>query len=133
MASWYESHIDRKIREAQERGQFDNLPGAGKPLSDHGREYYEDWWVKDWLRREGATAGALPPTLALRREAQDLRDNIDRRTSEDDVRAYVAGLNEQLRKARAGLLDGPPVLLPPIDAEVAVRGWRDRRARRSAR
>ena len=133
MASRYESHIDRKIREAQERGEFDDLPGAGRPLSDHGREYDEDWWVKDWLRREGATAGALPPTLALRREAQDLRDNIDRRTSEDDVRAYVAGLNEQLRKARAGLLDGPPVLLPPIDAEVAVRGWRDRRARRSAR
>ncbi|MEU8234056.1 DUF1992 domain-containing protein [Actinoplanes sp. NPDC048967] len=132
MASWYESHIDRKIREAQEQGQFDNLPGAGKPLSDHGREYDEDWWVKDWLRREGATAGALPPTLpptlALRREAQDLRDSIDRRTSEADVRAYVAGLNEQLRKARAGLLDGPPVLLPPIDADKAVRGWRERRA-----
>jgi hypothetical protein len=48
MASWYESHIDRKIREAQEQGQFDNLPGAGRPLSDHGREYDEDWWVKDW-------------------------------------------------------------------------------------
>jgi hypothetical protein len=86
-------------------------------------------WVKDWLRREGAAAGALPPTLALRREAQDLRDSIDRRTSEDDVRAYVAGLNEQLRKARAGLLDGPPLLLPPIDVEKAVRGWRERRSR----
>ncbi|WP_433731169.1 hypothetical protein ACQP2Y_21995 [Actinoplanes sp. CA-051413] len=89
-------------------------------------------WVKDWLRREGATAGALPPTLALRREAQDLRDSVDRRTSEADVRAYVAGLNEQLRKARAGLLDGPPVLLPPIDADKAVQGWRERRARKAS-
>ena len=133
MTHWYETSIDRQLREAAERGEFDHLKGAGKPLRDHGREYDEDWWVKDWLRREGATAGALPPTLALRREAQDLRDNIDRRTSQEDVRAYVAGLNEQLRKARAGLLDGPPVLLPPIDAEVAVRGWRERRARRSAR
>lgn len=132
MASWYESHIDRMIREAQEQGEFDNLPGSGKPLSDHGREYDEDWWVKDWLRREGATAGALPPTLALRREAQDLRETIDRRTSEADVREYVAKLNEQLRKARAGLLDGPPVLLPPLDADEAVRGWRERRARRRA-
>ena len=120
------------IREAQEQGQFDNLPGAGKPLSDHGREYDEDWWVKDWLRREGATAGALPPTLALRREAQDLRDSIDRRTTEAEVRSYVIGLNEQLRKARAGLLDGPPVLLPPIDVEVAVRGWRERRVRKAS-
>ena len=127
MASWYESHIDRKIREAQEQGEFDNLPGTGKPLSDHGREYDEDWWVKDWLRREGGSGGVLPPTLALRREAQDLRETIDRRTSEADVRDYVANLNEQLRKARAGLLDGPPVLLPAIDPETAVRGWRQRR------
>ncbi|WP_199509657.1 J-domain-containing protein [Nucisporomicrobium flavum] len=130
MASWYESHIDRKIREAQEQGQFDDLPGSGKPLSDHGREYDEDWWVKDWLRREGATAGALPPTLAVRREAEDLRETVDARRSEAEVRAYVAALNEQLRQARAGLLDGPPVLLPPLDADEVVRGWRERRAAR---
>src|SRR4051812_22314328 len=128
MVSRYESDIDRKIREAQEQGQFDNLPGAGKPLSDHGRDYDEDWWVKDWLRREGASPGALPPTRALRREAQDLRESVDRCAWEADVRPYVAGLNEQRRKARAGLLDGPPVLPPPLDPDEAVRGWRSRRA-----
>jgi hypothetical protein len=129
MASRYESHLDRKIREAQEQGQFDNLPGTGKPLSDHGQEYDEDWWVKDWLRREGAAAGALPPTLALRREAEELRDTLDRYFSEADVRAHVARLNEQLRKARAGLLDGPAVPLRPVDADAAVQGWRERRTR----
>ncbi len=40
----------------------------------------------------------------------------------------MTGLNEQLRKARAGLLDGPPVLLPPLDADKVVRGWRARRS-----
>ncbi|WP_067500663.1 DUF1992 domain-containing protein [Actinoplanes sp. TFC3] len=129
MAYWYESHIDRKIREAQEQGQFDDLPGTGKPLSDHGQEYTEDWWVQDWLRREGASAGALPPTLAVRREAEDLQETIDKRHTEQEVRSYVAALNEQLRKARAGLLDGPPVLLPPLDADKVVRGWRERRRR----
>ncbi len=73
VGTWYESHVDRKIREAQEQGQFDDLPGAGKPLSDHGREYDENWWINDWIRREGAAGGALPPTLALRREAEDLK------------------------------------------------------------
>src|SRR5687768_14261876 len=27
------SHVDQMIREAQRRGDFDNLPGAGKPLN----------------------------------------------------------------------------------------------------
>ncbi|GAA2580093.1 DUF1992 domain-containing protein [Winogradskya consettensis] len=133
MGGYYESHIDRKIREAQEQGQFDNLPGAGKPLSDHGREYDEDWWVKDWLRREGAAGGALPPTLAVRREREDVEVTVDKRHSEDEVRAYVSALNEQLRKARAGLMDGPPVLLRPLDADRVVRGWRERRVRPSSR
>src|SRR5438105_12648242 len=30
--SWIEIIADRKIREAQEEGAFDNLPGKGKPL-----------------------------------------------------------------------------------------------------
>jgi hypothetical protein len=127
---WYESSIDRQLREARERGEFDNLPGAGKPLPDAGREYDEDWWVKDWLHREGATAGALPPSLQLRKEAEDLAKLVDRRPTEAAVRKLVASLNEQIRKARAGLMDGPPVLLPPFDVEDVVRGWRERRRRR---
>jgi hypothetical protein len=124
---WYESSIDRALREAQERGEFDNLPGAGKPLPDAGREYDEDWWVKDWLRREGAEAGVLPPSLQLRKEAEDLAALVDRRPTEAAVRQLVTSLNEQIRKARAGLMDGPPVLLPPFDVEDVVRGWHERR------
>jgi hypothetical protein len=127
MSHWYESSIDRQLREAQERGDFDNLPGTGKPLSDAGREYDEDWWIRDWLQREGGTASVLPPTLQLRREREDLAELVDRRTTEADVRELVANLNAQIRKARVGLLDGPPVLLPPLDADEVVRGWRARR------
>jgi DnaJ-like protein len=127
MVHWYESAVDRQLREAQERGEFENLPGAGKPLRGAGGEYDEDWWVKDWVRREGAGSGVLPPTLALRREREDLDREIDRRPSEQAVRDYVAALNEQIRKARVGLLDGPPTLLPPIDVEKAVAGWRERK------
>lgn len=130
MAQWYESSIDRMLREARERGEFDNLPGTGRPLSDAGREYEEDWWIKDWLRREGAASGVLPGTLRLRRDAEDLAELADRRTTEAAVRRLVADLNEQIRKARVGLLDGPPVLLPPIDPDDVVRAWKERRRRR---
>jgi hypothetical protein len=129
MVHRYESFIDRQLREAQERGEFDSLPGAGKPLSDAGQEYDEDWWVKDWLRREGGTSAMLPPTLRLRRDVEELAVLVDRRSSEQAVRELVADLNEQIRKARVGLLNGPPLLLPPFDAEAVVRGWRQRRLR----
>jgi hypothetical protein len=132
MASWYESSIDRQLREAAERGEFENLAGAGKPLSGYGQEYEEDWWVKDWLRREGATAAVIPPTLAVRRAAEDLDERIDRLRTEAEVREYVAELNERIRKARVGLLDGPPVVLPPFDVEPVVAGWRERRATASS-
>ena len=128
MAHWYESSIDRQLREARERGEFDNLPGTGKPFSDAGREYDEDWWVKDWLRREGETVGVLPGTLRVRREAEDLPELADRRSTEKAVRELVADLNERIRKARVGLLDGPPAVLTPFDADEVVRAWRHRRS-----
>jgi hypothetical protein len=133
MVHWYESSIDRQLREATERGEFDNLRGAGKPLPDHGQEYAEDWWVKDWLHREGATAGVVPRTLALRREVEDLEATVDRLRAEAEVRSYLAELNERIGKARVGLLDGPPVVLPPRDADSVVAGWRERRATASSR
>ncbi len=130
MAHWYESSIDRQLREAAERGEFENLSGLGKPLPGHGQEYEDDWWVKDWLEREGATAGVIPPTLALRRETEDLEAKVDRLPTEREVRDYVADLNERVRRATVGLMDGPPVILRPFDAEAVVEAWA---ARRSAR
>lgn len=129
MVQWYESSVDRQLREAAERGEFDNLAGIGKPLPDHGREYEEDWWVKDWLQREGATSGIIPPSLALRREVEDLDQIVDRLRTEIEVRDRVAELNTRIHKARVGLMDGPAVLLPSLDADQVVAGWRDRRAK----
>lgn len=126
---WYESSIDRQLREAQERGEFDNLQGLGKPLPDAGREYDEDWWVKDWLRREGSASGVLPPTLALRREVEDLAQIVDRLGFEAAVRERVAEVNVRIGRAKVGLLEGPPVVLPLLDADEVVLGWRQRRTR----
>ena len=52
--------VERQIREAAERGEFDNLPGAGKPIADLDKPHDELWWVKDKLRREQLSY--LPPT-----------------------------------------------------------------------
>ena len=123
MSSWYESHIDRQIREAQEQGQFDDLPGAGKPLPDRGELYDEDWWIKDLARREGLPGG-VPPTLRLRREVEDLPERLRTVRTEERVRAVVEELITRIDQARRSLLDGPPTVLPMLDVEAVLREWR---------
>jgi len=63
----YESWIERQIREAIERGEFDNLPGHGKPIKGLNGRDDENWWVKAYLEREQLPL-PLPtelPTLPL--------------------------------------------------------------------
>ncbi len=52
-----ESMVERRIREAIERGEFDNLPGAGKPIPDLDQPEDELAWVKRWMKREGIDLG----------------------------------------------------------------------------
>jgi hypothetical protein len=128
VTSWYESRIDRQIREAQERGEFDNLPGSGKPLPDRGELYDENWWVKELVRREKLT-GLAPASLRLRKEAEELMDTLATKPSESSVRAIVMDLNERIERARRGLVDGPPVILATFDVDEVVEAWRQQRAR----
>jgi hypothetical protein len=126
MTSWYESRIDRQIREAQERGEFDDLPGSGRPLPGRGEQYDENWWIKDLVRRENIT-GVLPTSLRLRKEAEDLPQAVARATTESAVRRIVTDLNERIARARRGHVDGPPVVLSTFDVEEIVEAWRDRK------
>jgi Domain of unknown function (DUF1992) len=127
LQDWHESLIDRKIREAQERGEFDNLPGAGQPLPDLDRPYDENWWLKDLLRREDLSY-PLPATLALRKEIDELGGKLAATRREATVREIVAELNGRIEQARRGPVDGPAVVLTPLDVESVVRAWRERRA-----
>jgi len=123
VAAWYESRVDRLIREAQERGAFDDLPGSGKPLPGVDGAYDEDWWLKDLVRRERIT-GAVPATLALRKAVEDLDEVVRTLPSEAAVRRLVADLNRRIERARRSQLDGPPVYLRVLDADDVVRRWR---------
>jgi hypothetical protein len=59
MTTPHESWIERRIREASERGEFENLPGEGEPLEILKEPYEPTWWVKRWVKREGITAAEL--------------------------------------------------------------------------
>jgi hypothetical protein len=128
----FESWIDRQIREAAERGEFDNLPGAGKPLPGADRPHDENWWVKDYLRREGvSTEALLPPSLQLRREIERLPEVVADLRSEREVREHVAEVNQRIVEwMRAP--SGPHVRVAPVNVDAVVAQWRAARPARPA-
>jgi hypothetical protein len=68
----WESAVDKQIREAEERGDFDNLPGRGQPLR-------LDDWDQEWglafhvLKQAGETL----PWIALGQDIDAARVRLD--------------------------------------------------------
>ena len=121
--------VDQQVRQAMARGEFDDLPGAGKPLKDLGSTHDPDWWVKKLIEREKIT-GVLPPALQLRKDDAQLEDTLDKEWSEKAVREILVEFNRRVVEARRQLLGGPPVITKLRDVEAEVAAWRERRARR---
>jgi hypothetical protein len=119
----FTSWIDQQISEAEKRGAFDNLPGAGKPIPDRGEDHVQAW-LQDYLRREGIAAEELLPTpLKLRKEIERLAGEMQDLRSEQEVRETVKELNRRIIEWRRTPL-GPPVFVPLVDEEEIVRRWR---------
>ena len=107
--------VEGRIRRALEEGEFENLPGAGKPIPDLDAPYDELWWVKKWMQRE--RLGALPESLRFKREVAETIERLQRRGDEASVRAELENLNARIRKANATMVDGPAVNLACVDVE----------------
>jgi hypothetical protein len=120
LADW-ENWVERQIREGIERGEFDNLPGAGKPLPGLDGPRDDEWWVKAKLRREQVSD--LPPALAVRKELEVALERIAAATSEVTVRQIVTEINERIRHVNSHTTNGPPSTLVPLDVELVVRRW----------
>ena len=54
-----EPHVERLIREAMEAGEFDDLPGVGKPIPGAGKRDDDLWWVREWMRRNNVKPDEL--------------------------------------------------------------------------
>jgi hypothetical protein len=123
----YESVIDQQIRKADERGDFADLPGKGKPLPGLDGPDDENWWIKSWVHREGVPSEALLPTpLQLRKEIERLQETVRDLPTEESVRSAVADLNRRIAEwVRAP--SGPAVPVHTVDAEEIVQGWRSTR------
>ena len=118
--------VDQQLRIAMERGDFDNLPGAGKPIKDLGAQHDPDWWLKRLIERE-KISGVLPPALQLRKDDAELDARLDRHTADSEVRRLLEEFNARVMKARYTPVDGPPLVTMPRDVEAEVVRWRERR------
>jgi hypothetical protein len=67
----WESAVDKQIREAEERGDFDNLPGRGRRLQV---ESWDDEWALAYhvLKQAGETL----PWIALGREIESAEAHL---------------------------------------------------------
>jgi hypothetical protein len=66
MIPGFEKIVEDRIRKAQKKGEFDNLPGAGKPL-----DLYNDQHIPEDLRlpyKILKNADCLPPEIELKKE-----------------------------------------------------------------
>lgn len=119
----WESLADKRIREAMERGEFDNLPGAGRPLelSDD-----PDWWIKSKLRRENLEP-VLPTALSLRRQVERVQETLADVPTEAEARGVLEDLNERIRTYYASQTERSPVVVRLVDVDAELRLWADGR------
>jgi hypothetical protein len=119
-----ETWVDKQIRMAQERGDFDNLPGRGKPIPGLDKPYDELWWVKECIRREGlSTTALLPISLRLRAEVSRLPDTLGDLPNERAVREVVERLNGRIAEWLRAPSE-PYVPVRPVDVDDMVARWR---------
>jgi hypothetical protein len=125
-----EQWVEEQLRVAMERGDFDDLPGAGKPIEGLGETHDPDWWLKQLVERE--KIAVLPFTVQLRKEDAELDDRLDEIAFEAEVRRVLTDFNERVVAARYRAPEGPPLVTMPRDVDAEVVAWAERRAARRA-
>lgn len=107
-----EGWVEDRIRAAVARGEFQGLPGEGKPLPQEG-----DLLVPPEVRmayRVLRNAGGLPPEISALREAQEAATAAAVEMDGDARRAALAKLEALLAKLEAAGL-------PQLSSQVLVR------------
>ncbi|MGH8641072.1 MAG: DnaJ family domain-containing protein [Burkholderiales bacterium] len=95
---------ERRIREAQERGEFDDLPGAGAPL-----EPEDNALVPEELRaayRILKNSGFLPPELQVYSEIREVEQLLQRVADDGERARLMSRINFLLGRGATGRRHG---------------------------
>lgn len=126
----FDQLVEERIQAAIARGEFDHLPGIGKPL-----ELDDDRLVPEPLRmglRILKNAGLVPPELAILREVNEIRsmlladgnEDAERRRAKLRLRLLLARLEASglLHISRAALRQYQDALLARLTETPQDRG-----------
>ncbi len=99
MITGFEKIVEERIRKAQEKGEFQNLPGAGQPL-----DLTDDLQIPEDLRlpyKILKNAGCLPPEIALKKEIHQTEELLARMPETADRYRTIKKLNFLIMKLNA--------------------------------
>jgi len=86
--------VDQRIKEAIARGEFENLPGKGKPLD------LDAYFAAPEHLRMGYSilknANIIPEEMELLRQIEDLKESLGSCTTQTEKRALRRHLSEKL-------------------------------------
>jgi hypothetical protein len=119
--------VEQTIRQAQRRGDFDDLPGAGKPLASLDQPDDPDWWLRQLIRREKLDlSAALPGPMALRRERATYPEALAGIADESRVREVLEDFNARVLedRRRPVATAASPVVVGRVDVEGMLHRWR---------
>jgi hypothetical protein len=92
----FQKIVEKRIKEAQERGEFDDLPGRGKPL-----KIEDDSHIPGDLRlayKILKNADCLPPELQLKKEIRQMEDMLENIPDEKEKYRLIKTINYKIMK-----------------------------------
>ncbi len=121
----FETWVDSQIAQGMARGDFDDLPGAGKPLPWRSPDETAYEWVLEKARKENLDLlGMLPPGMRLRRERDLLPATVADLADEGAVRALAEDYNRRVEQFWRRPQFTPDAVPGLCDVEALVAVWR---------
>ena len=93
---WYLNIVEKRIKEAQRNGEFDDLPGHGVPI-----EYKEDRHIPEDLRlayKILKNADCLPPEVEEKKEIRQMEDMLVNIPDEKEKYKLIKKINYKIMK-----------------------------------
>jgi hypothetical protein len=127
--SW-ESFVEAQVRLAMGAGEFKDLRGAGEPIRGLDEPYRDDWWLREYLKREELSAPCA--SLDIRAEVERCLTTILKLPTESAVRRHLEALNDKIAKVNRTVIHGPSTSVAKLDIHAVVTRWQSQRHSKNA-